>query len=34
VAVEPVVWVGEKIGQAASWAYDKAMDIIGYEFDF
>ncbi|GAA4986465.1 RHS repeat-associated core domain-containing protein [Actinopolymorpha pittospori] len=34
VVVEPVVWGGKKIGQGASWAYDKVTDLIGYEFDW
>jgi len=32
--VEPVGFVGKKIGQGASWGYDKLTDFIGYEFDF
>lgn len=34
LVVEPVVWGGKKIGQGASWAYDKLTDVIGYEIDW
>jgi RHS repeat-associated protein len=31
LVVEPVAFAGKKIGQGASWAYDKITDAIGYE---
>jgi YD repeat-containing protein len=32
--VEPLAAAGIKLGQGASWAYDKVTDLIGYEFDW
>lgn len=34
LVVEPIGFAGKKIGQGASWGYDKVTDLIGYEFDF